>query len=164
MVNGAYDVLVTATSANTGNRKDAIVIPLNVIADSSLANQARVVSLSGPQVTADFWASGSTLWAAYLSGESHNNAEGEVWASCSTDGGATWTNVGQVDAGDGAVYYGPVVAGNSAGSSVTFVWIKPNLAVYARTWTRPAAAPVRGAPSRRWRPTPGATSASGTPT
>ncbi len=133
---GAYDVLVTATSANTGNRKDAIVIPLTVVAGATLANQNAVVSLSGAQVSSDFWASGSTLWAAYLSGEDHINDEGEVWASCSTDGGVTWTNVGQVDSGDGAVYYGPVVAGNSDSSSVTFVWIKPNLAVYARTWTQ----------------------------
>ena len=42
----------------------------------------------------------------------------------------------QVDAGDGALYYKPVVAGNSTGASVTVVWIKPHLAVYARTWTQ----------------------------
>ncbi len=136
VVDGAYDVLVTAASANAGNRSDALVIPLNVVASSNLANQASVVSASGPQVTADFWASGSTLWAAYLSGESHLNADGKVWGSCSVDGGVTWTDMGQVDSGNGANYFGPVVAGKADGSSVTFVWLQPNLGVYARTWTQ----------------------------
>lgn len=136
VVKGAYDVLVTATSAGAGNRKDAMAIPLNVLPDSDLSNETRVVSVGGAQVMLDFWATGQTLWAGYLSGEDHNNGEGEVWASCSTDGGVTWTSVGQVDSGDGAHYYGPVIAGNSTGSSVTFVWVKANLAVYARTWTQ----------------------------
>ena len=136
VADGSYDVMVTATSAGMGNRKDAFVIPLNVLPNGDLSNEMRVVSLAGPQVMLDFWASGQTLWAGFLSGEEHNNGEGEIWAACSTDGGVTWTNVGQVDNGDGAYYYGPAIAGNSTGSSVTFVWVKPNLGVYARTWTQ----------------------------
>ncbi|MBN1139658.1 MAG: S8 family serine peptidase, partial [Anaerolineae bacterium] len=133
---GAYDVMITAASAGTGSRKDAMVIPLNVLPNGDLSNEMRVVSLPGAQVMLDFWATGQTLWAGYLSGEDHNNGEGVVWASCSTDGGTTWIDVGLVSAEDGAHYYGPAIAGNSTGSSVTFVWVKANLAVYARTWTR----------------------------
>ncbi|MFZ2359296.1 MAG: S8 family serine peptidase, partial [Anaerolineae bacterium] len=133
---GAYDVLVTAASTNAGNRRDAMVIPLNVVVAANISNQASAVSASGAQVTSDFWASGQTLWAAYLSGESHLNGEAQVRASCSVDGGQTWSDAGQVDAGDGASYFGPVIAGRADGSSVTVVWLKPNQGAYARTWTQ----------------------------
>ncbi len=136
VVPGAYDVLVTATSTNAGNRKDALVIPLNVVAAADISNQAPAVSAPGAQVTSDFWAAGQTLWTAYLSSESHINGEAKIRASCSVDGGQSWADVGQVDVGDGGLYFGPVIAGAADGSSVTVVWLKPNLGAYARTWTQ----------------------------
>ena len=52
-----------------------------------------------------------------------------------TDGGQTWTKMGQVDANNGVYYHDPAIAGNSDGSSVTVAWTRPNDRVFARTWT-----------------------------
>ncbi|QLQ06904.1 MAG: hypothetical protein HZY76_13220 [Anaerolineae bacterium] len=116
------------------------------------------------QVTSDFWASGSTLWTAYLSGESHVNGEAKMRASCSVDGGQNWTDVGQVDVGDGGLYFGPAIAGAADGSSVTVVWLKPNVGAYARTWTQSSGCSGTWGAVKTLANYPGATTASPTRT
>ncbi len=137
VANGPYDLSITATSNNSGNRRDSIVVGLNVLPDADLSNEARVISDDEPQFAHDFWGTGQTLWTAYLSGQYQSNSEAEVWAACSPDGGQTWSDKWQVDANDG-VYYGPaVISGNADGSSVTVVWHRADsTGIYARTWTR----------------------------
>jgi hypothetical protein len=135
VASGPYDVTITASSGGS-SRKDAMVIGLNVIPGANLSNEKRVVQDPGPQYAPDLWGTGQTLWAAYLSAESHNDKEAEIWTACSTDGGQTWTKIGPVGANEGAYAYGPAIAGNSTGSSITVVWTRPNSATYSRTWNQ----------------------------
>jgi len=133
---GAYDVSIIATSAGTGNRRNALVVGLNVIPHTNTFNERRVVLDSGPQFAHAVWGTGQTIWTAYLSAQSHNNSEAEIHTARSTDGGQTWTAMGQVDANDGRYYYSPAIAGNADGTSVTVVWAAADAnGVFARTWT-----------------------------
>ncbi|MBN2548983.1 MAG: S8 family serine peptidase [Anaerolineales bacterium] len=133
---GAYDVALTAASAGAGSRKDAQVLGLNVLTPSSLLNETHIIADSAPQFAPDAWGSGQTLWITYLTAENHNNSEAKIWTARSTNGGQTWSKMGQVDANDGAYYAFPVIAGKADGSSVTVAWHRSDsTAMYARTWT-----------------------------
>jgi hypothetical protein len=144
---GSYDLSLVATSGGTGNRADVQVIGLNVLPDTDLSNETRVVLDGGAQFSHSFWGTGSNLWTAYLSAQGHNNGEAEVYAARSTDGGQSWTSMGQVDAGNERYILQPAIAGSASGNSVTVVWIEESSTsssgayptysyyVYARTWT-----------------------------
>lgn len=147
VTDGAYDISVSATSSGTGNRADVQVIGLNVLPDADLPNETRVILDGGPQFAHAFWGTGDILWTAYISAESHNNSEAKIYAGRSTDGGQTWTNMGQVDGSNGHYILQPAIAGSTGGNSVTVVWIEESSTsssgfyptysfyVYARTWT-----------------------------
>jgi hypothetical protein len=130
-----YDITLSATG--TGGRQMAQVIGLNVIPITSLLNEKQIVSTSGPQYLAGFWGNGQNLWIAYVTGEGHNNSEADIRTRCSTDGGQTWTDTGQVNAVDELYYFAPAIGGKADGSRVTVLWSRADgVGMYARTWTR----------------------------
>jgi hypothetical protein len=133
---GVYDVALTATSAGNSAARDAQVIGLNVIPSTSLYNEKAVVTDTGAQFSPDLWANGQNIWTAYVSAQSHNAGEAEIYAACSADGGATWSKT-QIDANNGTYYGKPMIAGKADGSYVTVIWnTGDSFNLYARTWTR----------------------------
>jgi hypothetical protein len=133
--NGPYDVMITASG--TGGLQSAQVIGLNVAPIDNLLNQKVVVTSSGPQYLPDLWGSGQNLWIAYKTGENNNNSENNIRAMCSTNGGQTWVDAGQVNAADGLYTLAPAIAGSADGGRVTVLWPRADgVALYARTWTR----------------------------
>ncbi len=150
VANGSYDVSLTATSGGTGGRKDVRVLAFNVIPNSSISNTApidaaqSVVSVAGPQVSPSFWAcpnTPSTLWVAYVDGNSHLGSPAKIYAARSTDNGVTWTKW-QVDGNDNYYYAAPAIGGSADCSSVTVAWVRESSTattssywLYSRTYS-----------------------------